>query len=185
MVNPFAITLLCMGGAAALIFLLWLNHVLRMGTKREAQEAPRKAAPAPSWVSYGLSYLLGGAGPVNSSEEAAPSVMSRGTQSAPENSPSSLRQTAIQTDRQEERAAPTRDIMLNTYRVLRKHGMPREEARGMLKALGLPLDNNQWTEAAPVAEEPTQRAPVSGRPIPAGVRFHEDDPDLEYQPLRA
>lgn len=86
--------------------------------------------------------------------------------------------------RQPTPAAPSRAIMLDIFKTLRKYEMPREEARAMLRLLALPLDNNLWKDAAPPPPEaPPERAPISGRPLPAGVKFHPDDPELEYRPL--
>lgn len=73
--NPLAIFVLCLGGAAALIFLLWLNHkwVTRRRPKSAEEEAPTivsrpiaEASPAvrPSLVTIVMSYLLGAAGPI-------------------------------------------------------------------------------------------------------------------------
>lgn len=111
---------------------------------------------------------------VNSSEEDAPDVMSRSNETPPQNIPSSLQTDNRQTaDRP---AAPpiSRDVMLDTYRLLRKYGIPREEARPILKAAGLPLDNNLWTEAAPV-----HVTPIAGRATRAAF---DTDPELVYQP---
>lgn len=76
-----------------------------------------------------------------------------------------------QTDRQAA-PPPSRAVMLDSHRLLRKYGIPREEARQMYKSLGLPLDNNLWTDAAP-PDDP-HITPVAGRPT---------DADFPYQPI--
>jgi hypothetical protein len=49
-------------------------------------------------------------------------------------------------------------------------------------------DNNKISAEVDAArkrlgiEAPENRAPISGRPLPAGVSFHSDAPELEYQP---
>lgn len=60
--NPLAILALCFLGAGGLIFLLWLNHqwVTRGRRKSEAPAQARAGA-----LEIVLSYILGGAGPVN------------------------------------------------------------------------------------------------------------------------
>lgn len=78
--NPLAITLLCIGGAALLVFLFWLNHALRTGGKR----AERKPAQVSPWISLGLSYLLGGTGPVKSSDDGARDIMTKAQEAAPD-----------------------------------------------------------------------------------------------------
>lgn len=153
--NPLAIWGMCLGGAGALIFLFWLNHKIRT--------RPRS-----------VKRFQGG----------TTNIMSHSPQEPRDLSPSDL-QTRPQTAQdQTEDAQARREKLLYTYGVLRKRGFSREEARAMLNTWGIPLDNNLWSKAAPVTEEPQEKAPISGRAIPAGVRFHEDDPELEYKPLR-
>lgn len=106
---------------------------------------------------------------VNSSQV----VMSRAEQDATENTPLSLRQTEPQTDR----PPLTREIMLDVYKLLREHNVSRERARPILKAAGIPLDNNLWTQAAP-PPEPISVTPIAGRPTNAEFR----DPELTYHP---
>jgi hypothetical protein len=116
---------------------------------------------------------------VNDYQEAAPVVMSRSADTAPVERPLSLQTDSRQTADRPLPPAPSRDVMLNTHKLLRKYGVPREEARPVLKALGLPLDNNLWTEAAP-ADDDTYATPIAGRPTSA--RF-ETDADYPYQKL--
>ena len=134
----------------------------------------------PMLESFGLIRAPAEPEAVNDYQEADAVVMSRASIAADENPPPSLQTDSRQTTDRPMMPTPARDVMLDTYRSLRKHGYAREEARAMLKALGLPLDNNLWSKAT---EEPTERAPISGRPIPPGVKYHEDEPELEYQPL--
>jgi hypothetical protein len=96
----------------------------------------------------------------------------------PDYAPSSLQTDDRRTPDRPMIPLPSRDVMLDTYRTLRKLGMAREEARMMLRALGLPLDNNLWTQAAP--PPPEHVTPIAGRPTAA--QFPDDE--LEYQPLR-
>jgi hypothetical protein len=120
---------------------------------------------------------------VNHSAKSAPVVMSRSSESEHHISPSSLQTDSRQTTDSAARALPSRDVMLDTYRLLRKHGMAREEARPMLKALGLPLDNNLWTEAAPPSkDDDVLITPYAGRATKRS--FYPDEPELEYQAPR-
>jgi len=111
--------------------------------------------------------------------EVRPRVMSRSDSTPPLSSPSSLQTDNRQTADKPLPPAPSRDVMLNTHKLLRKYGVPREEARPVLKALGLPLDNNLWTDAAPTDDAP-HVTPYVGRPTSA--RF-ETDADYPYQPI--
>lgn len=79
---------------------------------------------------------------------------------------------------------PTQDKILDIFRAMRAANMKRDAVSSVWRAAGLPFDNNLWTKAAPLIDEPTEHAPISGRPLPPGVKFHEDDPELEYKPLR-
>lgn len=64
--NPLAILGLCMGGAAALILFFWLNHrwATRHQPKREAPKKARASVVARS-LHFVMSYIFGGAGPVD------------------------------------------------------------------------------------------------------------------------
>lgn len=116
---------------------------------------------------------------VNDYQEAAPVVMSRPEYAAPPSAPSSLQTDSRQTADRPAPTLPSRDVMLNSHKLLRKYGIPREEARAMYKSFGLPLDNNLWSEAATGSETP-HVTPVAGRPTSA--RF-ETDADYPYQPI--
>jgi hypothetical protein len=118
---------------------------------------------------------------VNGSAGNAPVVMSRSDEGDRRLSPSSLETDSRQTADSAVRPALSRDVMLDTYRLLRKYGVPREEARPILKAAGVPLDNNLWSQAAPPAKEyddDTIVTPWAGRRTRAS---YYDDPRLEYQ----
>lgn len=73
--------------------------------------------------------------------------------------------------------------LLTLYQLMRKHGIQRDEAQAALKACGLPMSNGVWSKAAPPQEEPLEVTPIAGRPTSA--KFHQDDPELEYRPLRS
>jgi hypothetical protein len=106
-------------------------------------------------------------------------VMSSAASENTQNAPLSLRQTAVQTDRPPMSPSLSRDVMLDMYRLLRMHGVPREKARPILKAAGLPLDNNLWSEAIPPDEEAPAMTPIAGRPTRAR---YQDDPELVFEP---
>lgn len=149
--NSLALFLLCLVGAGALVFLFWLNHKI-------ATRGSKKSVS---------SY---------------PVVMSRPVSSdVPDKAPSSLQTAPPQTDQTPIIRRPPAEELLTVYRLMRKYGIPREEARAALKAANLPLDNNLWTSVAPPVEEPQEVTPIAGRPTSA--KFH-DDPELEYRPLR-
>lgn len=115
---------------------------------------------------------------VNDIEDAAPDTMSSAGAGASPSLPPSLQTDSRQTADRPALAMPSRDVMLNTCKTLRKYGMPREEARVMLKSMGLPLDNNLWADAAPVDDEPIHVTPIVGRRTSA---VFETDPDYPYQ----
>lgn len=115
---------------------------------------------------------------VNDNEEAPAPLMSRSVDILPPSAPLSLQTDSRQTADKGASALPSRDVMLDTYKLLRKYGIPREEARPVLKAAGLSLDNNLWTDAAP--HEPPHITPIVGRPTAA-----QFDPDYPYKPLEA
>lgn len=71
---------------------------------------------------------------------------------------------------------PSRNEMLDIFRLMRRYGIPREEARPILKAAGLKLDNNLWTAAAPPEDEYT--TPIAGRSTKAVF-----DADYPYEPV--
>lgn len=114
---------------------------------------------------------------VKHSQRSASDVMSRSEDVRPVESALSLQTDSRQTADKPPPVSPSRDVMLNTYRLLRKYGIPREEARPVLKAAGLPLDNNLWADAAP--PDDVHRTPIVGRATSA--RFETTDPDYPYQ----
>lgn len=78
---------------------------------------------------------------------------------------------------------PTTAQMLDSCRVLRQAGLTRDQARAALKALGLPLDNNLWSQAAPPAA-PTDDDQLIVTPFAGRVtrrEYYPDDPGLVYQ----
>lgn len=109
-------------------------------------------------------------------------VMSRAVDEEQNNPPSSLRTDSGQPpDGQPPRQMKSEEL-LTVYKLMRKYNIPREEARAALKAAGLPLGNDVWTDAAPPPpEEPPTVTPIAGRPTSA--KFHEDEPELQYRPL--
>lgn len=119
--------------------------------------------------------------PVSHSEDSDPHVMSRSEEDDLLSRPLSPQTDDAQTDRRVEMKAPGRAELLTLYTAMRAAGMSREKARPALKAVGLPLDNNLWVEAAPAAgnpDEPQYVTPIVGRPTAA--RF-ETDPEYPYQ----
>lgn len=75
---------------------------------------------------------------------------------------------------------PTRDEMLDAFRVMRAHKMSRETARLLCARLHRKLDNNLWAQAAPPAEPEDDDiiTPYAGRRTKA--RYYPDNPELEY-----
>ena len=74
---------------------------------------------------------------------------------------------------------PTTAQMLDSCRVLRQAGLTRDQARAALKALGLPLDNNLWSQAAPTDDGQVIVTPFAGRVTRR--EYYPDDPGLVYQ----
>lgn len=105
-------------------------------------------------------------------------VMSRSAGNTPEIAPSSLQTDASQTAARPMMPAPTREQILDIFRVLRVAGIKREVIQGPWRAAGLKFDNNLWAQAAPPPEEPTAITPIAGRPTNAQFPDHE----LSYQP---
>jgi hypothetical protein len=177
--NPLAIYALCILGAAGLVFVFWLNHkwVTRHQPKRETATKKARAGA----LEIALAYIMGRAEPVNDYEDGGAAVMSHARNNAPESSPLSLRtDSGRASDGQFPRQMKSEEL-LTVYALMRKYNIPREEARAALKAAGLPLGNDVWTQAAPPApEEPQTITPIAGRPTNA--QFH-DDPELVYHPL--
>lgn len=119
---------------------------------------------------------------VNSSEDSAPVVMSRSEFRPSPSMPSSLQTDSAKVSDRRMIPAPTQNEMLDIYRLMREHNIPREKARPVLKAAGLPLDNNLWTQAAPPEPEAEEYVtPIAGRPTPAQFKY-PDEPELNYQP---
>lgn len=117
---------------------------------------------------------------VKPSPPAHPVVMSRAPDSAPPSIRPSLQTDGAQTSDRPMIPVPTREEMLDIFRILRAAGVNRETLRGPWRAAGLPLDNNLWSQAAAAAEDETRLTPIAGRPTRA--TFQEADPDLAYKP---
>lgn len=113
--------------------------------------------------------------------EVRPRVMSRSANDAPASALLSPQTDSPQTDRQPATAQPGRAELLTLFKALRAAGIKRDDIRPALKGVGLPLDNNLWTDAAPAESdeaESSYRTPIVGRHTNA--RF-ETDPDYPYQ----
>jgi hypothetical protein len=121
---------------------------------------------------------------VNTFEEDEACVMSRPADSDTPSSSSSLETDNRQTAQTPMIPLPSRAVMLDTFRLLRNYGIPREEARPIIKALGLPLDNNLWTEAMPrndaLPDPPRVLQVRDNGSAPRAIPF---DPDYPYRPL--
>lgn len=117
-------------------------------------------------------------------------VMSRSALSAAPSAPS-VSETDSQTASDRPMIpVPSRDQMLDIFRVLRARGIPRSALAGPWRAAGLPLDNNVWAAAAPPedAEEPPRAVAIrhNGAELiaplpPRRGSYYPDAPDLEYQ----
>lgn len=126
------------------------------------------------------SEFIGWRESVKDNRQSRPVVMSRVQEAPPTHGPSDL---GTGPDQGPDRTiAPPFDKvkLLDTYRRLRALGASRNAARELLQIWGVPLHNDLWAKAAP--EEEPALTPIAGRPTPA--KFHEGDPELEYQPLR-
>lgn len=106
-------------------------------------------------------------------------VMAREDDSEPVYVPPSLQTNSRQTPDRPAPVVPGRAELLTLFKALRAAGIKRDDIRPALKGVGLPLDNNLWTEAAPLEEE--HITPIVGRRTDA--RF-ETDADYPYQPMR-
>jgi len=103
-------------------------------------------------------------------------VMSRDPISdAPSTVSAAMRQTGTQTPDRRMIPAPTREQMLDIFKVLRAANIKRETIAGPWRAAGLPLDTNLWSAAAP--DDDTHITPIAGRRTSAQF---ESDPDYPY-----
>jgi hypothetical protein len=111
-------------------------------------------------------------------------VMSRSALEPAVDGPSSHRQTADQTRQTAQTPpAPTKEQKLTLYKTMREQGISREKARPILAAMGMPLDNNLWAEAAPA--ESTASSPPEPRILMVRDNGNEPrpvvfDPDFPY-----
>lgn len=138
-----------------------------------------------AFITFGLLWLNGRAALADlaarwsdAGPAPTPTVMSR---SGAIDGPSEA--SAPQTDAPQtpDRPTITRAQILDACKAMRVAGVTREQARGVLRALGLPLDNNVWSEAAPPVTPTADEVivtPFAGRRTMA--RHYA--PALEYQP---
>lgn len=122
---------------------------------------------------------------VNDNADSVPDNMS----SADEGTSVSLRpslETGKQTDRQTEQQPRIKaEQFLTVFRVMRAHGVGREEAAAAFKSAGLPFNNNVWRDAEPPAksvaadDDDVLVTPYAGRRTRAS--YYPEEPELEYQ----
>lgn len=74
---------------------------------------------------------------------------------------------------------PTRDQMLDIFKVLRAAGVGREAIGPAWRAAGLPLNNNLWSDAAPDPDEDMILTPIARRPVDG--KYYPNNPELEYK----
>jgi hypothetical protein len=110
---------------------------------------------------------------------ARPAVMSS-TPSRPIPSPGlSLETDARQTPDRPMMPVPTRDQMLDIFKVLRAAGVGRDTIGPAWRAAGLPLNNNLWSDAAPDPDEHLILTPIAQRPVDG--KYYPNNPELEYK----
>ena len=85
--------------------------------------------------------------------------------------------SSLETDARQTRDAPAlpkmkAEELLTLCRLMRVHGIGREEAQAAFTASGLPFNNNVWASAKP--SPAAHLTPVAGRPT---------DADFPYQPI--
>lgn len=109
--------------------------------------------------------------PVSRSDEGVPELMSR-TVWAP--SVEAVSSQDGRTDEAPDNWTPSRDDLLTLYKILRAHGVGREEIRPALKAVRVPLSNDLWKQAAPPAppepHEDSHVTPIAERPTKAAFQ---------------
>lgn len=74
---------------------------------------------------------------------------------------------------------PTRDQMLDIFKVLRAAGVSRDTIGPAWRAAGLPLNNNLWSDAAPDPDDAIILTPIARRPVDG--KWYPEDPKLEYK----
>jgi hypothetical protein len=131
----------------------------------------------------GLLRLVMGDG-VNSLPEPAPAIMSQPKPPAPQSTPSSLRTDDGRTETTAPQSKFTEEQLLTLYTFLRGLGATRDKATPILKASGIPMNNNLWSKAQapappPVEDDDTHITPFAGRRTRAS--YYPDDPKLEFQ----
>lgn len=118
-------------------------------------------------------------GIVKDLQVSAPVIMSRPSESTPQEAPSSVETRPAQTPDQTVEKAARQKKLLDTYTILKRLGLSRDAARAFLSPWGIPLDNNLWAQV-PAEPEPEHVTPIAGRPTKAS--YYPDQPDLEFQP---
>lgn len=73
---------------------------------------------------------------------------------------------------------PTRDEQRTLYRLLRAHGITRDEARAALRPFGIAIGNDVWAASAPADDDADYTTPYAGRRTKA--QYYPDSPELEY-----
>jgi hypothetical protein len=71
---------------------------------------------------------------------------------------------------------PTPDQLLTIFKLMRAHGIRRDDARAVFQAAGLPVDSNLWSKAAPptaVVDGPAHVTPIAGRATDADFPYQE------------
>lgn len=108
------------------------------------------------------------------------SIMSHPESATPSFVSSSLRTDDGRTETTAPQPRFTEDQLLTLYTLMRAHGVTRDKATPVLKAAGIPMNNNVWTKAAPPAstDDGEYRTPIAGRPTAAVF----ETGDLAYEP---
>jgi hypothetical protein len=111
-------------------------------------------------------------------EEEDNNITSSGAVVSPSQSRSSFRTDDGRTETTAHQNRFTEQELLTLYGGLRAQGMTRDAATRLLKASGIPMNNNLWARAAP-PEDDMMLTPIAGRPTRAA--YYESDPALQYQ----
>ena len=132
---------------------------------------------APMLEGFGL---LPGAESVKPDAPAPAEVTSSGREQQNAFAPSAAQTDSPPASDRQPAPAITREQMLDAAKVLRAAGLSREGGRAVFAALGLPLDNNLWAQAAPPEPAEDYATPIAGRPTRR--EFYQDEPALAYTP---
>lgn len=114
---------------------------------------------------------------VNDIEDEAIHVMSRSDVVSPPSAPSSLGTDGATDGRTAQPARVNAEQLLTLYKLMREHGIKRDEAASALRVAGLPLSNDVWANAAP--DDDVLVTPYAGRRTRAS--YYPDDPELEFK----